>query len=102
MQKPNQKEFRVEKVIRRKGDELYVKWKGYDDSLNIWIDERTYSINEWMSEFSPKPKSIGGTAKLNYICLIMWQKHIWKATFADTSKFQKKIDLVFKIWNWYW
>ena len=64
MQKPNQKEFRVEKVIRRKGDELYVKWKGYDDSLNIWIDERTYSINEWMSEFSPKPKSIGGTVKV--------------------------------------
>ena len=64
MQKPNQKEFRVEKVIRRKGDELYVKWKGYGDSLNIWIDERTYSINEWMSEFSPKPKSIGGTVKV--------------------------------------
>ena len=28
-QKTNQKEFRVEKVIKRKGDKLYVKWKGY-------------------------------------------------------------------------
>ena len=30
LQKINQKEFRVEKVIKRKGDKLYVKWKGYD------------------------------------------------------------------------
>lgn len=32
--KTNQTEFRVKKVIRRKGDELYVNWKGYDNSLN--------------------------------------------------------------------
>ena len=32
LQKTNQKEFRVEKVINRKGDKLYVKWKGYDNS----------------------------------------------------------------------
>ena len=31
LQKTNQKEFRIEKVIRRKGDKLYVKWKGYDN-----------------------------------------------------------------------
>ena len=29
----------IEKVIRRKGDKLYVKWKGYDNSFNIWIDK---------------------------------------------------------------
>ena len=28
LKKTNQKEFRVEKVIKRKGDKLYVKWKG--------------------------------------------------------------------------
>ena len=27
LQKTNQKEFRVEKVIKRKSDKLYVKWK---------------------------------------------------------------------------
>ena len=37
-QKTNQKEFRVEKVIKRKDDKLYVKWKGYDSSFNSWID----------------------------------------------------------------
>ena len=34
LQKANQKEFRIEKVIRRKGNKLYVKWKGYDNSFN--------------------------------------------------------------------
>ena len=38
--KTNQKEFRIEKVIKRKGNKLYVKWKGYDDSFNSWIDKR--------------------------------------------------------------
>ena len=38
LQKANQEEFRVEKVIKRKGDKIYVKWKGYDDSFNNWID----------------------------------------------------------------
>ena len=40
LQKTNQKEFRIEKVIMRKGDKLYVKWKGYDNSLNSWINEK--------------------------------------------------------------
>ena len=34
------KEFRIEKVIKRKGDKLYVKWKGYDISFNNWIDKK--------------------------------------------------------------
>ena len=29
LQKTSQKEFRIEKVLKRKGDKLYVKWKGY-------------------------------------------------------------------------
>ena len=34
LQKPGQKEFRKEKVIRRKDDILYVKWKGYYNRFN--------------------------------------------------------------------
>ena len=40
LQKTNKKEFRVEKVIKRKGDKLYVKWNGYDNSFNSWIDKK--------------------------------------------------------------
>ena len=39
LQKTNQQEFRIEKVIKKKGDKLYVKWKGYDNSFNSWIDK---------------------------------------------------------------
>ena len=40
LQKTNQKEFRIEKVIKRKDDKLYVKWKVYDNSFNSWIDKK--------------------------------------------------------------
>ena len=40
LQKTNQKEFRIEKVIKSKGDKLYVKWKGYGNSCNSWIDKK--------------------------------------------------------------
>ena len=29
------------KVIKRKSDKLYVKWKGADNSFNSWIDKKT-------------------------------------------------------------
>ena len=34
LQKTNQKEFRIEKVIERNGDKLHVKWKDYENSFN--------------------------------------------------------------------
>ena len=40
LQKVNQKEFRIEKIIKRKGNKLYVKWKGYDSSFNSYIDKK--------------------------------------------------------------
>ena len=39
LKKKNQKEFRIEKVIKRKRDKLYVKWKGYNNSFSSWIDK---------------------------------------------------------------
>ena len=40
LQKTNQKEFRIEKVNKRKGDKLNVSWKGYNNSFNSWIDKK--------------------------------------------------------------
>ena len=40
LQNTNQQEFRIEEVIKRKGDKLYVKWKGYDSSFISWIDKK--------------------------------------------------------------
>ena len=39
-QKINQQEFRIEKLIKRKSDKLYVKWKSCDSSFNSWIDKK--------------------------------------------------------------
>ena len=40
LQKTSQEKFRMEKVLQRKGDKLYVKWKGYDNSVNSWINKK--------------------------------------------------------------
>ena len=40
LQKTNQQEFRIEKVIKEKGDKLYLKWKDYDRSFNSLIDKK--------------------------------------------------------------
>ena len=40
MQKTNQQEFRIEKLIKRRVDKLYVKWKDFDSSFNSWIDKK--------------------------------------------------------------
>ena len=40
LQKTNQEESRIEKVIKKKGDKLYGKWKRYDISFNSWIDKK--------------------------------------------------------------
>ena len=40
LQKTNQKEFRIERVIKRKDSKLYVKWKRYDSSFDSWIDKK--------------------------------------------------------------
>ena len=39
LQRTNQKEFRIEKVLKRKGDKLYVERKGHDNRFNSWINK---------------------------------------------------------------
>ena len=57
MQKTSQE--KIEKVIERKGDKLYVKCKGYDDSFNSWINKKRPCIK--MSQYFPKPfRNVGG------------------------------------------
>ena len=40
LQKTDQKEFRTEKVIKREGSKLYVKWRKYNNFFNSWIDKK--------------------------------------------------------------
>ena len=39
LQKTHQDTFRIEKVLETKGNKMYVKWKGYSDDFNSWVDK---------------------------------------------------------------
>ena len=36
----NLEKYRISKVLKRKGDKFHVKWKGYVNSFNSWIDKK--------------------------------------------------------------
>ena len=40
LQKTYQNEYRIEKVLKRKGNKLYVKWKGCSNLFNSSIDKK--------------------------------------------------------------
>jgi len=40
LQKTSQEIFRIEKVIRRHGNKSFVKWLGYPNSFNSWVDNK--------------------------------------------------------------
>ena len=37
LQKTDQKIYRIEKIIRKRGNTALVKWKGYPEEFNSWI-----------------------------------------------------------------
>ena len=34
-------EYIIEKILKTNKNRIYVKWRGYDSSLNSWIDRNT-------------------------------------------------------------
>lgn len=42
LQKSTQEIFRVEKTIRRRGNKCLVKWLGYPESFNSWVDAESF------------------------------------------------------------
>ena len=50
-QKTSQEKLRIEKVIKRKSDKLYVKRKGYNNSFNSWIDKKDLEWNSLKCDF---------------------------------------------------
>ena len=72
LQKTDQKEFRIEKVLKKKGDKLYVKLKRYDNSFNSWIDKKDVTVD--LSNYATKDD-------------------IENITHVDTSSFALKTNL---------
>ena len=46
LQKSFQQEFMIEKILKRKGDKLYVKWKGYKIHLIVGLIKKKLYKNE--------------------------------------------------------
>ena len=44
LQETNQTDIKVEQIIKRNSNKLYVKWQRYDNSFNCWIDEKDIVI----------------------------------------------------------
>ena len=103
LQKTYQQEFRIEKVTKRKGNKLYVKWKGYDKSFNSWIDKKKDLL--WfywlqlhcikMSQFFPKPYGPFGwdiNVKVD-LSNYATKADIKNISHVDTSSFALKANL---------
>ena len=95
-QKISEKEFRIEKVTKRKGDKLNgnvlnVKWKRYNNSFNNWIDKRDIIQ---LSEYFPRPNFLEANRKVeldlsNYVI----ETDFKNVAGVDTSSFAKKTGL---------
>ena len=77
LQKTSQEKFRIEKIIKRKGDKLYVKWKGYDSSFNILINEKDLAWL-WANTSLSHLEALEEMLMLKFIFQIMQQKLIPK------------------------
>ena len=39
--KNNSNEYIIEKILKTKGNQMYVKWRGYNSSFNSWVDKNS-------------------------------------------------------------
>ena len=40
LRKTSEEKVRIEKVLKRKGDKMYVKWNRYDNRFNSWTNKK--------------------------------------------------------------
>ena len=74
LQKTNQQEFSMKKVIKRIGKKHWnFKWKGYDNLFNSWIDKNDV-IYKWVKNFLNHMNHLKETLMLNKLCNKSWFK----------------------------
>ena len=94
--------------MKRKGDKLYVKWKGYDNSFNSWIDKKKLVWFYWfqlykMSQYFPKLyETFGGDINVKVdLSNYATKADIKNISHVDTSSFALKANLAsLKNWSW--
>ena len=102
LQKTEQQELIIEKVIRGKGDKLHVKWNVYDNSFNSWIDKKylvwLYQLQFHcikMSQYFQKPyEPFGRDIKVKVdLSNYATKADIKNISHVDTSSFALKTNL---------
>ena len=91
MQKTNQEEFRIEKVINRKGNNLYVESEGYDNLFNSWNDKKDIAYIKSVNTFQSHITILEETLMSKRIYAT--QTDLKNATGVDTSKLAAKSNL---------
>ena len=93
LQKTNQEEFRIERVIKKKGNKLYAKWKGYDNSFNSWIDKK--DLVQMSQYFLKRYEPFGGEINVKVDLSNYATKSVLKnVSHVDVSSFALKSNLV--------
>ena len=91
-QKTSQEKFRTEKILKRKGNKLHVKWKGYENRFNSWIEKN--DLIEKRSQHFPKLLIFGGNINVKVDLSNYETKTDSKnVTHVDTSSFALKTNL---------
>ena len=87
------KKIRIEKVVKRKGDKLSVKWIGYNNSFSSWINKKRPCIK--MSQYFPKPFRIfGGNINVKVgLSNYATKTDLKDGTHIDISSFTLKTNL---------
>ena len=84
----------MENVIKKKGDKLYVKWKGYDNSFNSWIEKKKRCYIKMSQCFSKSYEAFGEDIDVKVdLSNYATKADLKNATDVDASSSAKKIDL---------
>ena len=97
MQKTNQKESRIEKVLKRKGDKLYVKWKGCDNSdfdaklsslsRKITANKTKHFRNDNDLSYYRCKRYFDGSGKQNYLVFLPINKYFRLNSVANVADY---------------
>ena len=100
LQKTSQEKFRIEKVLKRKGEKLYIRWKGYNNSFNGCINKKDL-IWKWVNTFLSGLEVLEEILTLKLIFQIVQQKQIKNISYVDTSSFAL-LNKFSQSKNWSW
>ena len=96
MPKSSQEKFWVEKVIKRKGDKLYVKWEGYNNSFNSWINSLKTKVDKlYIDKLAAVPvdlSKLSDVVKNDVVKKTAYDKSAAKVNNVYTSVFVLKTD----------